>query len=76
MNGTQTEPPKSPVSNATLVTSIGLGSGNVGFAAGIFGGIAGDQNLYVATGTGFAAAVVAFGIGMTIATFVRKNNAG
>lgn len=67
--------PKSPVSNATLVTSIGLGSGNVGFISGIFGSIAGHQSLYAATATGTTAAVVAFGLGVTIATFVRKSNA-
>lgn len=74
MDSTQAETPKSPVSNATLVTSIGLGSGNLGFLAGIFGGIVGQQSTYAATATGFAAAVATFGIGMSIATFVRKSN--
>lgn len=75
LDTTQTAVAKSPVSNAILVTSIGLGAGNVGFISGIFGNIAGHQSLYAATATGTSAAVVAFGIGVTIATFVRKNNA-
>lgn len=74
MDSTHAEIRKSPVSKATLVTSIGLGSANFGFIAGIFGSVAGELSRYEATGVGATAATVAFGIGMSIATFIRKDS--
>lgn len=55
-----------------LVTSIGLGSGNIGFAAGIFGRLAGDQTLYAATATGAGVGAAALTLGLTVASFIRK----
>ncbi|MGQ4358545.1 hypothetical protein ACN6LD_002438 [Streptomyces sp. SAS_272] len=73
MDPTHAASQPSPVSGATLVTLLGLASGNAGFIAGLFGGIAGDQTLYAATATGFAAAAVFFTMSMSIAKFVRTN---
>ncbi|KUL21537.1 hypothetical protein [Streptomyces regalis] len=55
-----------------LATSIGLGAGNFGFAAGAFGRVVGEQTLYEATGTGMVAGVAAFGLGLTIASFIGQ----
>ncbi|MEH0428818.1 hypothetical protein QBB34_21285 [Streptomyces stelliscabiei] len=75
MDSTQSATQKPQASNAMLVTSTGLGAGNIGFIAGIFGSAVGDQGLYAATATGFGAAVVAFALGMSIVSFVRKGAA-
>ncbi|WGD42010.1 hypothetical protein [Streptomyces cathayae] len=74
MDSTQAVSKKSPVPGAMLVTSLGLGAGNIGFAAGIFGRLAGDQTLYAATATGVFAGAGAFTLALTIASFIRKNS--
>ncbi|MGC9440096.1 hypothetical protein [Streptomyces sp. WG5] len=74
MDTTQTESKKSPVPGAMLVTSLGLGAGNIGFVAGIFGRLAGAQTLYAATVTGVFVGAAAFTLFLTIASFIRKNS--
>ncbi|MDX3634800.1 hypothetical protein PV728_31995 [Streptomyces europaeiscabiei] len=76
MDNTQGAPPKTPGTGRMLVTTIGLSAGNIGFAAGIFGRLAGDQTLYTATATGAGVATAALALGLTIASFVRKDDEG
>ncbi|MET7516363.1 hypothetical protein ABZS88_23330 [Streptomyces sp. NPDC005480] len=59
-----------------LVTSIGLGAGDIGFAAGIFGRIVGDQTIYQATATGVGVGAGALVLSLTIVSFIRKGNEG
>ncbi|MGJ5826985.1 hypothetical protein [Streptomyces ossamyceticus] len=73
MDGTQGTPPKTPGSGGMLVTTIGLAAGNIGFAAGIFGRMVGDQTLFEATATGTGAGAATLALGMTVANFVRKD---
>ncbi|MGW6924462.1 hypothetical protein ACWGA9_24775 [Streptomyces sp. NPDC054950] len=76
VDATQGTPPKSPGSEAILVTAIGLGSMNGGFAASIFGRLVGDQTLYEATTTGAGTSVGGFLLGLAIASFIRKGGEG
>ncbi|MEU5281142.1 hypothetical protein AB0G87_32580 [Streptomyces asoensis] len=76
MDPTQITKKKNPGSGAMLVTSLGLGSAVVGFVAGIFGRMVGDQTLYEATATGVSASVGSFLLGLAVATFVRKGGEG
>lgn len=73
MDGTQNTPKRPPGSKAKLATSLGLGAGNIGFAAGIFGRIAGDQTFFEATATGTGVGATTLALGLTIAKFVRKD---
>ncbi|MEH0627885.1 hypothetical protein [Streptomyces stelliscabiei] len=72
MDTTQTATKKPPGAGAMLVTSLALGSGNLGFTAGVFARLAGDLSLYEATATGFGFGAAAFAIGLSVASFVRK----
>ncbi|WP_141666129.1 hypothetical protein [Streptomyces hirsutus] len=74
MDSTQATLVSPAPSKAMLVTSIGLGSGDIGFAAGAFGRIVGDLTLYAATVTGVSTAAGAFVIGLGIASFLRKGS--
>jgi hypothetical protein len=72
MDVTEATPKKSSGAGAMLVTSIALGSGNLGFGAGVFARLTGDLSLYEATATGFGFGAATFAISLSVASFVRR----
>ncbi|MET9056774.1 hypothetical protein ABZX99_03015 [Streptomyces antibioticus] len=73
MDPTQTTAKKNPGTSAMLVTSLALGSGNVGFMGGIFASLVGELSLYEATGAGSGFGAAAFAVGLSAASFVRNS---
>ncbi|MEV5440914.1 hypothetical protein AB0K80_33665 [Streptomyces sp. NPDC052682] len=72
MDSTQNDVASPGPSSAMLITSMALGAGNVGFAAGVFGSAVGNLSFYAATATGVSTGAGAFVIGLTIAAFLKK----
>ncbi|MCX5293632.1 hypothetical protein [Streptomyces sp. NBC_00183] len=76
MDTTQNTPAKPTAWRAILITLLIFGCGDLGFAAGIFAGVAGRLSLYNATVAGAGTFLGTLAVAIVIMIFIVKGEGG